>query len=363
MGIGFLVVIALSRMGPAPYGLYALAVAIVSWIEWTIASLFARVTIRAVSAADDWQPLAAGALHLHVAAGLSAGVLLWATARPVAVLMGVPALAGALRLLAIDIPLFTASWVHWNVAAGRGLFRARAVGSLARAAARLVFIGACVRLGLSVSGAILATIAASTLELALARRLVAIPLRVRSVSALRGWGTAVWLLGASAMAMRLYDKLDLFLLKALGAPLADVGIYAIAQNLTLLPALVTMSLGPSLLGMSARLRAEGRLDDARLLERGALGTVFWLVPVAAVIAAASRPIVVGFFGPAYGEAGWLLSILIAAAVAQALVVSIAAACVTLIVLRGSLGVTPLLMIPDTLRDRWKYFVVQRGQNA
>jgi O-antigen/teichoic acid export membrane protein len=409
LAAGVLVFIALAGMGPAAYGLYALAMAIVTWIEWTIVSLFARITIRAVGDAEAWEPVAAGALRLHVAVGLGAAVLLAGAAQPLAALMGVPPLAQILRLLALDIPIFAASWVHWHVAAGRGLFRARALGSLGRSLARLIFIGACLQLGLSVFSAVLATIAASTLELALARRLISIPIRSGSLMVLRVWGSAVWILGASAVAMRLFDKLDLFLLKALGAPLDEIGIYAIAQTLCVLPPLVAMALGPSLLGMSARLRAEGRFDAARMLERESLGVVFWLVPVAAFIAVGSRTLVVGLFGPMYGDAGFLLSILIFAAVAQALVavcgviltasdrmgtvlmittslvtaalcghwfaiprwgsygaalvtcgVSIAGACVTLTVLHVALGVTPIIAFPQRLRGRWSWLMSQRA---
>jgi O-antigen/teichoic acid export membrane protein len=409
LAAGVLVFIALAGMGPAAYGLYALAVAIVAWIEWTIVSLFARVTIRAVGDAEEWETVAAGALRLHVVVGLGAAVLLAGAAQPLSALMGVPPLAPILRLLALDIPIFAASWVHWHVAAGRGLFRARALGSLGRSLARLIFIGVCVQLGLSVFSAVMATIAASTFELIVARRLVHIPLRSGSLMVLRVWGSAVWILGASAVAMRLFDKLDLFLLKALGAPLEEIGIYAIAQTLCVLPPLVAMAFGPSLLGMSARLRAEGRFDAARMLERETLGLVLWLVPVAALMALVSRTLVVGLFGPVYGDAGFLLSVLIFAAVAQALValcgviltasdrigtvlmittslvtaalcghwlaiprwgsqgaawvtcaVSIAAACVALTIVHVTLGVRPCITFPQALRGRWSWLASQRA---
>src|SRR6187549_291420 len=43
------------RLGSAEYGLLALTVTLVTWLEWTIASLFSRATIKLVGETADWK--------------------------------------------------------------------------------------------------------------------------------------------------------------------------------------------------------------------------------------------------------------------------------------------------------------------
>src|SRR5688572_10911563 len=158
------------HLGPAGYGLLALAATVVSWIEWGINSLFARTTIKFVGEREPWEPLANYLVRQQATVSLGAALLLWLFAVPLAALLDEPMLAPLLTLFALNIPLFNLVHAHKNILLGRGRFGPAATLSAIRWVARLIFIVVLVEAGLSVEGAILGTIAASIVELIVARR-------------------------------------------------------------------------------------------------------------------------------------------------------------------------------------------------
>ncbi len=95
------------RLGPSGYGLFTLAALIVSWLEWSISSLFARATLKFVGESDDWRPIGATVARLHLWAGAGVAAMLCAVSYPIAQAMHQPRLAWYLILLSLDIPLFS----------------------------------------------------------------------------------------------------------------------------------------------------------------------------------------------------------------------------------------------------------------
>src|SRR5207253_2658500 len=145
-------------------------------------------------------------------------------------------------------------------------------------------------------GAILGSIGASLVELAVSRRYVRPPLIGRAaLPARQFWSYAVPLF-LTAVSTRLYDKLDLFVLKSLGATAEQAGIYAAAQNLALIPAIFSLAFAPLLLSTLSSLCFSRDLDSARAMSRDALRIIFWLLPLAAVVAGAAPEIVAWIFG-------------------------------------------------------------------
>ena len=55
---------------PEGYGLFTLTMAVVSWLEWTLASLFGRAAVKLVADAPDWRPAGAVVLRMYAVAGL-----------------------------------------------------------------------------------------------------------------------------------------------------------------------------------------------------------------------------------------------------------------------------------------------------
>lgn len=307
------------NLGPAGYGLFTLAAVIVSWIEWSIPAVFGRATFKFVGEAEDWQPIGTTVVRVHIVISLISAVLLWFASVPISRALTEPDLAGYLRLFAIDIPLFSLAQAHRNILVGIGAFHERAVVSAVRWIARLVLILAFLFAGWSVRGAILGCIGASLIELVVARYYIRPAFLHRSDFRLsRLWDYALPLF-LFAVSLRIYDKLDLVMLKALGGSAAVAGIYGAAQNLSLVPAVFALSFSPLLLSSMSRALIGGGEEQAREMGQNALRVVIAMVAFAGMVAGASREIAKSVFGSAFVESGPLLSLLFFGAIGLAMI--------------------------------------------
>jgi len=309
------------RLGAEGYGLFTLAAALVAWVEWTITAAFARATYKCVGEVADWRPVGTVVLRLHLWISLVAALLLATLAGPVSALLGEPALAGYLRLFALDIPIFSLAHAHRNILVGVGGFRQRAWLSVGRWTARVSLIVALVGLaGFSIRGAIFASIGASLVELALGRHFIKPALFGPTDFPSRRLWEAVAPLFLCAVALRLFDKLDLFLLKMLAPSesTALTGLYGAAQNLTALVGIFSMSFSPLLLSTLTRLLRDGHPEHARLMARDAMRLVLLLLPLAGLTAGAANEVVRLIAGEKFADAAPLLAVLMFAAVAGTL---------------------------------------------
>ena len=228
------------KFAPEGYGLFAVAAALVAWIEWSISSVFARATFKLIGEADDWRPIGAAVTRLHLLLGGALAIGLWLCSDAIAAALKAPAIGSYLRLFAVDIPIFSLAQAHRSILVGIGEFGKRAKVTAIRWIARLVFIVILVQMGLSIHGAILGSIAASVVELAYCRICVQPALFGRITFPFRQlWDYALPLL-LYATSMRLLDKVDLFMLQALRGSAAEAGLYGAAQNLTMLGGLFAL---------------------------------------------------------------------------------------------------------------------------
>ena len=302
------------RLGPQDYGLFTLATVLVSWGELSITAMFSRAAIRFVGAAKDWEPIGATVARSYLIAGSLLALAFALTAYPVSALLDEPRLAGCLALAAVDIPLFSLSQAHLNVLVGRGGFRMRAAAPVGRWVGRLVLMLLLVGGGLSVPGAIVANIGASICELAIARVGLRLPIsRPSDFPPWRLFGFAVPLF-VFAFSLRVFDKLDLVMLKGLGGTAAEAGFYGAAQNLSLAPLIFSGAVSTVLLSTMTRLLGEGQEAAARRMARDGLRAPVALLPFAAVTAGAADEIVAAIFGPPFIASGPFLALLIFAGV-------------------------------------------------
>jgi O-antigen/teichoic acid export membrane protein len=298
------------RLGPEDFGLFTLAGTIVTWIEITITSVFARTTVKFVSEAKDWRPIGTAVLWLHLVSGGAVALVLWLLAGPIAGALGGPALGGYLRLFSLEIPFFCVGMAQRNLMVGVGDFNQRAMAGAARWIAKLALTVLLVEWGLSVHGAIGGSIGASVVFLAIGYAFVHPPLFSRFVfPPKRFWRYSIPLF-LLAMTLRVYDKLDLVMLKGLGRAAAEVGFYGAAQTLALVPANVfIISFSPVLLATLGRALRAGDTSEARRISRDAMVTVLWALPFAGLIAGAAPEAVVVVFGQSFAPAapvlGWL----------------------------------------------------------
>jgi O-antigen/teichoic acid export membrane protein len=303
------------RFGPADYGLLTLAFVPVVWAETNVAAALSRPTIKLVGELDDWRAVGSAVLRLHLFAGLALMLSLWAVAAPLAALLGEPALASYLPVLALDVPVFCLAQAHRSVLIGTGRFRERAFAGAARWVARLALVVAFVQLTGTLAGAACGVVCSSFVELAVCRAYVRPRLRGRGGRGAREICGYALPLAASALCVSLYQRLDLLMLKALGATSAEAGMFAVAQNLSLLPSLLSLSLAPALLSTLTRLLRDGDGAAARETARQAMRAVLLVAPVAAMGAGAAAEIVDFIFGQQFLPAAPLLRLLMPGALA------------------------------------------------
>jgi O-antigen/teichoic acid export membrane protein len=298
------------RLGPEGYGAFTLASVLVSWVEWTLASLFSRSAIKFISEAADWRPVAAALVQLYLLLGLAAGGMLWLAAPAAAALLRAPELAGLLRLFALDIPLMCLTHAHRQILVGQGRFTERAVASAGRWLARLLLIVLLVQAGWAVPGAIVGSLGATLVELLLSRWYVRPPLRTREHFPLRPLLTYSVPLLLSALSLRVLENLDLFAVKVLGGTVAQAGQYGAAENLALVLGVLALAFAPLLQATLGRYLAAGQQAAAQRLGHEALRAVAGLMPFMALAAGGSREIIDLIYGPAFAPAGPWLALLV-----------------------------------------------------
>jgi len=302
-------------LGPAAFGVLTLALTLVTWLEWTSSAVLSRTTVKLVSGSDGWQRVGSTVVWLAAVTGVVTGTLLWALAGPIAHVLREPPVAALLRVLAVDVPLFTLAQAHRNILVGLGEFHQRALVSAWRWIVRMVLTVALVATGWSLMGVVLGSIGATAVELAVARFYVHPPLRVPRPFPLRQLGGYAAPLFLTAIALRLLDKTDLFMLTALGASAVTVGEYGAAQALSVVPALLSLALSGPLLSTLSRLRHAGNESDARTLATRAVRVIVLLAPYAALAAGSADGIVRLVFGERFRGAGPLFALLCIAALA------------------------------------------------
>ena len=315
------------RLGPSDYGRYTLAVTFILWIEWGFSAPFARAAVRLVGGATEWRPMAALVVRAQVLLGVLTAVGVWLTAPLVARALDEPALTSLLRLFSLDLPLFGLAQAHQQVLIALGHFRVRALLSAARWIVRLALIAAAVALGLSTRGVVLAVVSTTAIEVVLARRFVQPPLFGRTeVPARRLFDYAIPLL-LSALCLRIFDRIDVVLLKFFGRTAAEVGMYGAAQNLTLATGLFSLSFAPILLSTLAQAIRDGDTEHARQIARDAMKIGLLLLPLAAIVAASAADVVTFMFGTQYNASTAVFQWLIFAGVGS-VAISIAVAVLT-----------------------------------
>ena len=330
------------NLGQEGYGVLTLVSVLVSWVEWTITSIFARTAVKFVSDADDWKPVGGAIAQLHFLIGAAAAAILWVSAKPIADLFDVPSFVGYLRLFSLDIPIFCLAYAHRQILIGRGLFLARAVASAARWLVRLLIIAVLVEYAnWSIEGAIVGSLGASVVELIVARWFIQPPLLKRlgyAPQQLFGYALPLFLFATS---LRLFDKLDLFMLKIMGGTVAQVGVYGAAQNLAFVPGVFALSFSPLLLSTLNSSLQKGELVSAKQIGLNSVRLVVALLPFAALAAAAAVAIVSVVYGEAFSVAGPVLAVLMFGAMGLVMI-SVVTAILTAV---GRPNLTAVLVAP------------------
>lgn len=297
-------------LGPDGYGVFSLAATVISFAGVIAVQMFSRGSIKLVSEAVDWGPVATTVARVHFVGGAIAMLVAIGLAWPLARLLEEPRLAYYLILFSPEPLLFAMSRAHRSILIGVGRFGEQAVPIALRPIARLLLIIGFVESGLSVTGAVLGMVGAMLVEL-LAYRWYIRPrlLPASAYPARRVWSQATPLF-FSGLCLVLFGRVDLFIIRALGLPMSEAGYYAAAQNLSVVPGLFSAAFAPVLLSTLSSLKRNGEYQRARIMMRDGVRLVFGMLPFAAMASGAAGEIVTLIFGATFVSAEPILARLI-----------------------------------------------------
>lgn len=260
---GLVTTVVLTRhLGPSEYSRLALATGWIVWIEWTLATLLARPSIRWVGSAADPLDAASSVVRTYLVAGAFATLAAFAGAPTWAAMLGNVDLAEWIRLYALDIFFFAATQGYRTAHIGFGEFRSRAYATAAKWIFRAALVAAMAAAGFGIRAAILAVIGSSIVELAIVSWKSPVAIRKGSLrKALPHYAIAGSTLAVGAICLRLFERLDLFLLSRLHIDPAVIGGYSAIQNVTIVAGIATATISPTLLSVLVR-RLKQDLDPA-----------------------------------------------------------------------------------------------------
>ncbi len=311
-------------LGPSDYGLLTLSATLVSWVQWTITSALSRPAIKFVSQSPRPLEVGSAIIRIYTVLGMMGAAVMVLLAGTIARSLDDPALAAPIRLFAVDIVIFGLAQAHRSVLIGLGLYYERAWASAARWLVRLGVIVLLIWLGFGITGAILGSIGASLAEFAVARWYVRPPFSKTARMPAGIWVEYMVPVTLVAISLRLFDRLDIVLLKALGGSAADAGMYGAAQNLAGVPGLFALSFSPLVLSSLTRARHQGHDGAGRTFAEFALRIAVLVIPFVALAAACAHEIVRFVFGATFAPAGSTLAILLGSAMSM-LVISVTTA--------------------------------------
>jgi len=319
--VGLLITAFVTRiLGPELYGLFVTASSIVVWIELSASLGFRSTTVKFVAESTDWRAVASTLLQVQLVIGVAAAGLLVLVAPILASWLGSPELTRYLRLLAVEIPIFTMIHLLSSILIGRGRFGQAALIMAVRWIGRLVLVLILVGLGFSVVGAILATIGSSVGQVIVALVFARPTLSRQFGISLRELGGYAMPLLGYGMAMRLYTRVDLLAVKAWAGPAPAAGFYGAAQNLTTTPlAMLATSFSPLLLATVSQLSRDGQTEISRATIRQAIRLVLCLVPFGGLLAGAASEIVPLIYSHQYLPSAPLVALLVFAGLALTMI--------------------------------------------
>ena len=309
--LGLIAAALLSRtLGAEGYGLFSVALSIVLLVEVSITTGFSRTVVKFVAQAADWQPVAAASINAQFLAGLLAAGLLAALATPISTLLCSPDLVPYLRLLAWDIPIFSLATIHCSILVGRGQFSRRAVLTSLYNCSRLLLIVLFVSHGFSIQGAIWAYIGASVIFLICSRIFIHPPLIFQTGFSLAGMWDYMLPLLIFTLAMNLFQRLDLLIVKALDPTVGAAGYYGAAQNIAGTLGLLAAAFTPLLIATIVRVNEKCGIEDAKKISRESFRLILCLMPLIAAVAGTSAEIIRFVYGQAFAAAEPVLMLLL-----------------------------------------------------
>jgi len=300
------------NLGLGDYGRYALAVVLANWVGTLITLASGGALIRLVAGHARGEKFAVAILQLVGMAGLGAAALVFLGAEWIAGAMNSPGLAPLLKILALGLPIGGLAGVQIGILTAQGKFLKSALVVLAGWLLQLVAAVVLVEAGMAAWGAAWAVVAASLVQLAIARWMSGVAMFGRERAAFSELWKQSRLFGAAQVALGICQTMDLPAVKYfLGLPSAT-GLYAGAQNIGFAGLMLFQPVNPIVQQSLSRSRFKENHAEAELVARTFLRAALIYGGVLAALSVFSGDIAAFLLGAKFRETGPVLALLLVA---------------------------------------------------
>ena len=307
---GFFVSIILARgLGPSEFGVYGVVMSLLLWVEMVLAAGIPNATTKVLhDYPDDSRSIEISAQLLLVTWSLFLFAVCWFVTPAVAEWLNISSGTTLLRLAILDIPLMAIYLAYQGILNGRRMFGLLSAGLIIHTTTKLLGILILLGLGLSVSGALIAHIAATVVVLVIMLVRYPISLSTPSPHIVRVMLGLALPMGGYLIAMQVLLGVGLWMLKALEVDLAEsAGYYVAALNVTrifmVIPSVMSVILFTSLAWALSRSDQRKVRDFVEGATRFAL---ILLVPGCTLVVIDAEAIMVLLFSDLYRAGGTIL---------------------------------------------------------
>jgi len=307
---GFVVSIILARgLGPAEFGVYGVIMSLLLWIEMVLAAGIPNATTKVLhDYPDERQHTEISAQLLLVAWALLLFLACWILAPSLANWLNISNGSYLFRIAVLDVPLMAVYLAYQGILNGRRMFGLLSAGLIIHTTTKLLGILVLLALGLSVSGALIAHIVATSVVLAI--MFVRYPIRVArpSPGIVRKMLGLALPMGGYLIASQILLGIGLWMLKASEIGTSETaGYYVAALNVTriylVIPSVMSVILFTSLAW--ALSRSDQRKVRDFLQGATRFGLVL-LVPGCALVVIDAQAIMVLLFSEMYRDGSEIL---------------------------------------------------------
>ena len=309
---GFGVATLLARyLGPTSFGVYSVVMSFVVWFERIAGGGIPRGTTTLLSQAPEKRAVIEQSTRvLLMALALPVFVLIWIFAPTIAAYASIPDDGTLIRIAALNLPAMALFFAYESVFSGLHMFAAQSKLLIVQSVAKLVGIAALLFVGLSVTSAFVAHVAATAVAILWAAALSPLTRAPPSVSIMRQMIELAVPLGTYLAALMLLINLSLWQLQGSGIDAEEVGFYAASINVTRLmmvvPSAVSVVLYPSLI----RALSTSQHDHATKYVQGAARFAFIIVvPACVLLAVDASEVMALLFGLEFVPGARVLSLL------------------------------------------------------
>jgi O-antigen/teichoic acid export membrane protein len=263
---GFGVSIILARgLGPVDFGIYGVVMSVLVWFERVISAGIPGATATLLLRGDEPRAVVQRSARLLLTfVALPLFVAVWLLAPALSAYLGIPSGTTLIRIAAFNLPAMAAYFAYDGIFNGQRMFAAQSLLQIAQSAAKLAGIALLVLVGLSVTGAFVAHVAATLIAVLM------VPMRFRldhgraSGAVMRRMVRIAVPMGAYLVALSVLMNLSLWQLQAAPNQSAtDVGFYVAGLNLTRIMMMVPSTVSGVLFASLAWAISSSRPELAR----------------------------------------------------------------------------------------------------